>query len=57
MGMSFYKKVKIPEAYARVEWCKQTLGNESHGVTWWRRRGLLYFADEKCYTWYMLRWS
>lgn len=55
--MSFYKKVKIPEAYARVEWCKQTLGNESHGVTWWRRRGLLYFADEKCYTWYMLRWT
>lgn len=55
--MSFYKKVKLTEAYARVEWCKQVFGKESHGGIWWRRHGHLYFTDEKSYTWYMLRWQ
>jgi len=57
MNVKFFRKVKIPEAYARVEWCKQTLGKEVYGGNWWRRRGHIYFTDEKLYTWYMLRWQ
>ena len=53
---TFFRKVDIPEAYARVEWCRITLGKDIRGGNWWRHRGHIYFKDEKCYTLYMLRW-
>jgi len=55
--MKFIRKVKLAEAYARVEWCKQRFGPQVHGGIWWRHRGHLYFKDEKCYTLYALRWG
>jgi hypothetical protein len=55
--MKFFRKVKIPEAYSRVEWCRATLGKDVTGGNWWRHRGHLYFNCEKCYNWYQLAWS
>ena len=57
VGMKFFRKVKLAEAYARVEWCRTTLGKEVNGGNWWRYKGHLYFNCEKCYTWFMLRWQ
>jgi hypothetical protein len=60
-------KAKMPEAYARVEWCKETfgptddLGNDLMAIatdrTWWRRQGHLYFRNEQDYVLYTLRWA
>lgn len=47
-------KLKMPEAYARVEWCKKNLGEDG---TWWRHKGHLYFRREKDYFFYVLRWG
>lgn len=55
--MKFFRKVKIPEAYARVEWCRMTLGRDCKGGNWWRHRGHLYFKDEKAFMMYELKWS
>jgi hypothetical protein len=66
--MTIYKAI-LPQAYARVEWCKETFGptNEwveyengrdiARGLRWWRRQGYLYFRNEVDYTLFLLRWS
>lgn len=66
MGMKYFK-VKMPEAYARVEWCKKMFGrpfqdlpNEQrkwNNMRWYRNKGYLYFREEKDYIWYQLTWS
>jgi hypothetical protein len=63
-------KAKMPEAYARVEWCKQAFGGEgeplwekyrgvniTRGLRWWRRQGHLFFRSEQDYVFYCLRWG
>lgn len=55
--MKFMHKVKLPEAYARTEWCRMNLGKQVRGGNWWRHRGYLYFKDEQSYIMYMLRWA
>lgn len=65
-------KAKMPEAYARVEWCKKQFGGDgiphnelytgkgicvTTGLRWWRRRGHLFFRNEKDYLLYCLRWA
>lgn len=61
-------KSKLPEAYARMEWCKEQFGGDGqpdykksvdivHGMRWWRRQGHLFFRCEKDYMLYCLRWS
>lgn len=50
-------RVKIPEAYARVEWCRQQFGGTGWGVRWRRFQGHLYFDDREDYLLYCLRWS
>jgi len=59
--------VKVPEAYARVQWCKKTFGPSMQGLPenerawakmrWWRRGGKLYFRSEDDYIMYKLRWG
>jgi hypothetical protein len=50
-------KVKMPKAYARVEWCKQMFGPPIKGGYWWCHRRNLYFREKYHYDWYMLRWA
>lgn len=57
MSYKFFRKVKIPEAYARVEWCRSTLGKDVTGGNWWRYKGHIYFKDEQAYFLYQLRWT
>lgn len=49
-------KAKMPEAWARMQWCRTAFGPPVKGGTWWRHRGHLYFREESHYTWYLLRW-
>lgn len=55
--MKFFYKAKLPEAYARCEWCRMHLGKAVRGGNWWRHRGHLYFKDEKTYLMYLLKWG
>jgi hypothetical protein len=55
--MKFFYKAKLPEAYARCEWCRMHLGKAVKGGNWWRHRGHLYFKDEKSYLMYILKWG
>lgn len=48
-------RAKMPEAWARMQWCEQTLGEDD--IRWWRNRGYLYFRNEADYMLYLLRWS
>lgn len=50
-------KAKMPEAWARMQWCKQHLGPSIKGGNWWRHRGHLYFRNEADYLMFMLRWA
>jgi hypothetical protein len=50
-------KAKMPEAWARMQWCRTAFGLPVKGGTWWRHRGHLYFREESHYTWYLLRWQ
>lgn len=50
-------KAKLPEAWARMEWCRQTFGQPVKGGNWWRHRGHLYFREQRDYAFYLLRWS
>jgi hypothetical protein len=62
-----YFKVKIPEAYARVKWCREIFGRpfqdlpkesrQWQNMRWYRNKGYIYFREEKDYVWYMLRWG
>ena len=49
-------KAKMPEAYARVEWCKKHFGGHGYGPRWRRVKGYLYFNNEADYLMYCLRW-
>jgi len=61
-------KVKVPETYARMQWCKEQFGGDGEpkyylntdivkDLLWWRRQGYLFFREEKDYAWYLLRWG
>ena len=67
-----YKSKPMPEAYARVEWCKTQFGGTGEpkwdqlnggvgaivkDLRWWRRQGHLFFRNEKDYLLYCLRWA
>lgn len=56
VGVKVYK-AKLPEAWARMEWCRQTFGQPVKGGNWWRHRGHLYFREQRDYAFYLLRWS
>ena len=56
-----YYRAKMPEAYARIEWCKKVFGDIDYtgyvpGRRWYRKRGHLYFRNEQDYMFYRLRW-
>lgn len=61
-------KAKMPEAWARMEWCREQFGgsgepdydkkyNITEGMRWWRRQGYLFFMNEKDYHWFLMRWG
>ena len=50
-------QVKMPEAYARIEWCREIFGETGYGKKWWRNRGYVCFRYEPDYMLYLLRWS
>lgn len=50
-------KAKMPEAYARVEWCRKIFGESGDGKRWYRYRGYLYFYSKDDYLLYLLRWA
>lgn len=53
-------KAKMPEAWARLQWCKEHFGPESPFANygrWHRYKGYIYFNDEQDYLFYMLRWA
>ena len=58
-----YYRAKMPEAYARLEWCKKTFGHAGEdtgyapGRLWWRNRGYVCFRNESDYMLYLLRWA
>lgn len=45
---------KMPEAWARIEWCRQAFGESG---TWWRSKGYVCFKNKQEYMWYQLRWA
>jgi hypothetical protein len=55
-------RAKMPESFARLEWCKKTFGHTDNdtgyvpGRLWWRDRGYLCFRNEQDYLLYLLRW-
>lgn len=68
--MKVYKSPPMPEAWARMEWCRAQFGGEgepnwekycgvdiAHGLRWWRRQGHLFFRNEKDFMLYCLRWA
>lgn len=55
--MNTVKKVKLDEAYAKVEWCKETFGKQVYGGRWWRNKGHLYFRETKDYLWFTMRFG
>lgn len=50
-------RAKLPEAYARVEWCKEQFGGHGYGERWRRVKGFLYFNEQEDYFLYCLRWG
>ena len=50
-------RAKMPEAFARIEWCRETFGGSGYGTRWRRSRGYLLFNYEADYMLYLLRWS
>jgi hypothetical protein len=65
--MMWHPSPKMPEAWARVEWCRKNFG-ASGGVDgryrpsdghrrWYRSGGRLYFRNEKDLLLYLLRWA
>ena len=63
--MTWYRSPKMPQAWARMEWCRQMFGpsaddqteQEQHEVRWNRVRGFLFFKHESDFVLYMLRWT
>lgn len=65
--MKFYRSPKMPEAYARVQWCREKFG-KSFGdhrpatnwswtdMRWYRQGGYIFFKNEEDLTLYLLRW-
>ena len=59
-------KAKMPEAYARVQWCKKMFGPSMQGLPkeerhwsmmrWWRQGGYLMFRNEDDFIMYRLAW-
>lgn len=53
-----YYKAKMPEAWARIKWCREQFGPQCvNKMRWYRDRGYLYFRDEQDYLLYLLRWA
>ena len=40
-----------------TDWCRKTLGRDIIGGNWWRYQQHFYFNDEKCHTWFRIRWG
>ena len=53
--MAVYK-AKMPEAWARVEWCVKQFGHGGNN-RWWRDAGHLCFTNEQDYMFYLLKWG
>mgnify|MGYP003350691702 CR=1 FL=1 len=64
----WYRSPKMPEAYARVQWCRQVFGNsfgESrpkkgwkwNDMRWYRNGGYIFFKQQEDLVLYLLRWS
>lgn len=52
-----YYRAKMPEAFARLEWCRQIFGEAEFKGTWWRNRGYVCFRNKSDYLLYLLRWA
>jgi len=50
-------RVKVPEAWSRMQWCRQMFGDPVKHGRWWRNLGYLHFNDEQCYILYCMRWA
>jgi hypothetical protein len=50
-------KVKLPQAWARMQWCRSVFGPDQKGGNWWRHRGHLYFRNSNDHLLYLLKWS
>jgi hypothetical protein len=67
MKLMTYYKAKIPEAWARVQWCKEVFGRpfqdlppeqrQWNNMRWYRNKGYLYFRDAEDFMIYVLRWG
>jgi hypothetical protein len=57
MGMIMIYRAKMPEAYARVEWCKKIFGETNYDQEWWRDRGYVCFRNKQDYMLYLLKWA
>ena len=55
LKMVMIYQAKIPEAWARMQWCERALGAQD--IRWWRDRGYLCFRNKADYMLYLLRWS
>jgi hypothetical protein len=51
-----YRTQKIPEMWARLEWCRTIFGPENENVIWYRRRGRIHFLREQDLILFSLRW-
>ena len=48
---------KLPEAYARVVWCKKHFGDQIYQIRWRRYKGKLYFRNKDDFLMYKLVWD
>ena len=66
--MKYYRSPKMPEAYARMQWCRKQFGPPFGGnraekgwkwtdMRWHRNGGYLFFKEERDLVLYLLRWS
>lgn len=50
-------RAKMPEAFARIEWCKKIFGETDYDQEWWRDRGYVCFRNKQDYMLYLLKWT
>jgi hypothetical protein len=50
-------RAKMPEAFARIEWCKKIFGEINYDQKWWRDRGYVCFRNKQDYMLYLLKWT
>ncbi len=52
-----YRSQKIPEMWARLEWCRSIFGIENENITWCRKKGRIHFLREQDLLLFILKWS